>query len=351
MAEALFRHLTADRNDYEVASAGLAAYPGQPPSAHTVSVLRDEGIDIGTFSSRPLTAQLVGEATHIFTMTLGHRDAVETQFAGAGDKTYLLCEFCPDEELLGRDVPDPIGMGREAYVITREILKKALPSVLAFIDQTFDKRPPPMSQNPSSHAATAPSGAAAGSTVGKIFVGADHGGVELKDRIVEDLRHHGHRVVDVGTHGRESVDYPDFVPPVVSGVLSDGSNRGIFVCTTGVGICMAANRHPGIQAALVTDAATSEMSRRHNNANVLCLSGSATSFDDARAIIGAFLNTEFEGGRHARRVAKMNRGDGFVTDLIRSVDPEIAAAIAAEERRQFGKHRTDRLAKTSPAAP
>jgi RpiB/LacA/LacB family sugar-phosphate isomerase len=336
MAEALFRHLTTGRDDYEVGSAGLAAYPGQPASTHTVNVLRDEGIELGAFSSRPLTGGLVTDATHIFTMTLGHREAVETQFPDAADKTYLLCEFCPDDELLGCDVPDPIGLGREAYVFTREILKRALPSVLAFIDQTFDKRQPTMIPNPNPAEPSTEPEADSSPAIGTIFVGADHGGFELKDRVVGQLRSEGHRVVDVGTNGRESVDYPDFVPPVVAGVLAGSANRGIFVCTTGVGICMAANRHPGIQAALVADVPTAEISRRHNNANVLCLSGSTTKFDDARVIIETFLRTEFDGGRHARRVAKMNRGDGIAVDLIRPVDPAVAAAIAGEERRQAG---------------
>lgn len=142
MAEGLFRQIVAG-SDYEVQSAGIAAYPGQAASPHTLSLLREEGIDISYFRSQPLTERLVSDATHIFVMTAGHRDAIEAQFPAAADKTYLLCEFCPDPCLLGRDVPDPIGLGREAYAETLAIFKKALSSVFAFIEQTFDKKKAP----------------------------------------------------------------------------------------------------------------------------------------------------------------------------------------------------------------
>jgi RpiB/LacA/LacB family sugar-phosphate isomerase len=331
MAEGLFRQLTNGRDDYEIASAGLAASSGQAPSAHTVSLLREEGIDLSYFRSQPLTEKLVRDATHIFAMTAAHRDLIEEQYPEAADRTYLVCEFCPDPELLGHDVPDPIGFGREIYLETRETLKKALSSVLAFIDQTFEKKPDAMTQTAST--ATAPQSPAP-SIGGEVFVGADHGGVELKNAVVDYLRQSGHQVRDVGTDSNESVDYPDFVPQVVQGVLGDEANRGVLICTTGVGMSIAANRHPGIQAAMVHDAETAKMTRRHNNANVLCLSGSTMKPAEAPAVIEAFLGTEFDGGRHQRRVAKMNHGDGLVVELVAQSDKAVAAAIAAEERRQ-----------------
>ncbi|MGI8605029.1 MAG: ribose 5-phosphate isomerase B [Verrucomicrobiales bacterium] len=181
---------------------------------------------------------------------------------------------------------------------------------------------------------TASTTPAAELAVGEIFLAADHGGVVMKDEVVNYLKKAGHRVHDLGTHGKESVDYPDFVQGVVDGVLADETNRGILLCTTGVGISIAANRHPGVQAALVHDVETARIARRHNNANVLCLSGSATKPSEAEAIVDAFLTSPFEGGRHERRVGKLNRRIRVLADIVGRCDPEVANAILAEEERQ-----------------
>jgi len=197
MAEGLFGRLVEGRGDFEIASAGLAAYPGQAASAHTQSVLKEDRVDLAYFRSQPLTARLVEEATHIFAMTQSHREAVEAAHPKAAEKTYLVTEFCPNSKYMGRDISDPIGFGREAYVDTREALQAALPSVLAFIEQTFDRKKPntvsmPTSTAPEPPSSTAPepssntapepsSTTAAEPPVGEIFLAADHGGVELKD--------------------------------------------------------------------------------------------------------------------------------------------------------------------------
>lgn len=348
MAEGLFRQMVADRPDFEVASAGIAAYPGQAASAHTVSVLKERGISLGSFRSQPLTDELVSWATHIFAMTNGHREAIEEAFPEAADKVYLVSEFTPDPKRMGKDVIDPIGLGRDAYVKTREFLEASLPSLLAYIDQTFGKTSAAASSLPSappspsdsatsstmSLTADAPASAASPASatqpsLGTIFLGADHGGVELKDALVAVLKEKGVSYRDVGTHGKDSVDYPDFVPAVVEGVLADPANRGVLVCTTGIGMSIAANRHSGIQAALVHDAATARIARRHNQANVLCLAGATTSPEQARDILAAFLETEFDGGRHERRVDKMNRHP-----RLSQADPEIARVIRQELDRQ-----------------
>ena len=335
MAEGLFRRLVEKRGDFEVASAGVAALPGQPASGHTLAALRDEKIDLSYFRSQPLTRRLAAEATHIFVMTGGHHAMVEATFPDAADKTYLVTEFCPDPAVMGRDVPDPIGMGREAYLETRAVLKRALPSVAAFIDQTF--RTKPGSPSPDSSPMNQPAPAAASpaakrppTTQGAVYFGADHGGVALKDALVAALRKAGRTVHDAGTQGTASVDYPDFVPSVVEAVLADPANIGVLVCTTGIGMSITANRTPGIQAAVVHDAATARITREHNNANVLCLAGATTTPETGLAILNAFLETEFAGGRHARRVGKMNA----VAAPLRATDPAIADVVRAEHARQ-----------------
>ena len=137
MAEALFRELVKDRPDYKVGSAGVAAYPGQPASGHTADILKERGISLEGFRSRPLTMDLIKQATHIFAMAGHHLEILEMDFPEAAEKAYLVSEFCPDDELRGEDVHDPIGMGRGAYDETRESLEKMLPSVLSYIEQTW----------------------------------------------------------------------------------------------------------------------------------------------------------------------------------------------------------------------
>ena len=141
----------------------------------------------------------------------------------------------------------------------------------------------------------------------KIVIGSDHAGYELKKAVVEHLLESGNEVVDVGTDSTESCDYPDFAPLVVSGIKSGDFERGILVCGTGLGMSMAANRYAGIRAALVSDLFSAEMSRRHNDSNVLVLSGMITAPPLARRIVDVWLSTEFEGGRHSKRVAKLDQ--------------------------------------------
>jgi glycine hydroxymethyltransferase len=157
MAEGLFRKLLGDRNDIRVASAGVSAIRGQPPSPHTVEVLRRLGIDLARFRSQPLTDELVAGATWIFAMTRSHLDTIQLLFPEAADKAFLVCEFDPDLVSTTLDIPDPIGLGIDAYERTRDILIQALPSVLQFIDQNPDSmstqptttRPAHLSANPS----------------------------------------------------------------------------------------------------------------------------------------------------------------------------------------------------------
>ena len=142
MAEALFRELVKDRADYVVASAGVAAMPGQSAASHTAAILREKGVELGDFRSRPLTLDLLKNATHIFAMASHHLEAIEMDFPEAAEKTYLVSEFAADDALRNRDVPDPIGIRRAAYEETRDTLEKLLPSVMNYIEQTFPKKEP-----------------------------------------------------------------------------------------------------------------------------------------------------------------------------------------------------------------
>ena len=140
----------------------------------------------------------------------------------------------------------------------------------------------------------------------KITIGSDHGAVELKEEVkmvlheFEDVR-----VTDVGTFGTESVDYPDIAEKVCADVVSGKADRGIVLCGTGIGISIAANKIDGIRAALCGDIYSAIMSRKHNDANVLAMGGRVTGIGPACEIVRAWVCTEFEGGRHARRVDKI----------------------------------------------
>ncbi|HVC18866.1 MAG TPA: ribose 5-phosphate isomerase B [Vicinamibacterales bacterium] len=140
----------------------------------------------------------------------------------------------------------------------------------------------------------------------RIALGADHAGVDLKDAIRQVLEDRGLAVEDLGTVSHESVDYPDFAVQVAVAVASGRSDRGILVCGTGIGMAIAANKVAGIRAAVVGDLESARLCREHNDANVLAIGARVTPVDRALAIVALFLDTAFEGGRHQRRVDKIN---------------------------------------------
>lgn len=139
----------------------------------------------------------------------------------------------------------------------------------------------------------------------KIAIGADHAGFPLKEELKGLLKEQNHLIMDAGTNGSDPVDYPDFVKDVVENVLSGAADRGILICGSGIGMSIAANRFPGIRAALCLDPETARLSRAHNDSNVLVLAGRKTDVETARAIVNTWLSTGFEGGRHERRLKKI----------------------------------------------
>lgn len=138
-----------------------------------------------------------------------------------------------------------------------------------------------------------------------VALASDHGGVDLKDMLKDELQKRGIEVLDLGTDGSSSVDYPDFAEKMAESIKSGKADRGILMCGTGIGISIAANRHAHIRAALVHDGFGARMARQHNDANVLVLGGRTIGPEIAKECVELFLNTEFEGGRHARRVAML----------------------------------------------
>jgi RpiB/LacA/LacB family sugar-phosphate isomerase len=323
MAEGLLRHAAKNRRDIEIASAGVATGHGQPPSENGVVALREWKIDITGIRSQPLTDELVEWATHIFAMTRGHLDAILTFFPEAANKAWLACEFTPEFDDYP-EVPDPIGQGMGAYYETRTILSKAVPGLLQFIDSTdmtTATNPTTTNANPK--------------TALRIAIGADHGGVEVKVALHTFLKSKGLTVHDVGTQSADSVDYPDFAALVCNQILSGEADLGVLICKTGIGMSIAANRHKGIRAAVVTNAADARVTRQHNNANIICLGAVNVAPNQAPAIVEAFLSAEFEGGRHARRVEKIETDADMGGKSLAEVDNAVFTAIEHEHKRQF----------------
>jgi ribose 5-phosphate isomerase B len=138
-----------------------------------------------------------------------------------------------------------------------------------------------------------------------IAFGADHAGFGLKNDLMEAAKSFDHYVLDLGTHSTDSVDYPDFANKVVEALKTEQAIIGVIICGTGMGMSMAANRHPGIRAAVCHTELEARLAREHNNANILCLGGRILGADQAKACLAAFLGAHFIGGHHTARIAKL----------------------------------------------
>src|ERR1035437_1107045 len=316
MAEGILRQAVQGRGDYRVLSAGLGAAEGAPPSVYAVQAVKELGIDISGLRSRMLTAELVEQADCIFGMTHSHIDTIKVLYPQAEEKTFLVREFDETLDSFEKDISDPIGGSYQVYLNCRDQLEQGIASLLGFIV----RGEPAAGQGAAQPAA--------------IAIGADHGGYELKEALKQHLEKRGVSVADFGTSSKEPTDYPDYAQAVAQSVARHEAQLGVLICTTGIGMSIAANKVAGVRAALVGDVAIAALARKHNNANVLCLAGKTTRPEEAERILDAFLDARFEGGRHERRVNKMEIKI-IPTDLrLSAVDPEVAAAIEHERQRQ-----------------
>ena len=144
----------------------------------------------------------------------------------------------------------------------------------------------------------------------RIAIGSDHGGFNLKNAVGERLAAQGHEVQDMGVFSTDSADYPFQAAAVSLAVAQGRAQRGVLVCGSGIGMCMTANRFPGIRAALAPTVEHARLGRAHNDANVLCLGERLTPTDQALAILNVFLTTDFDGGRHQRRIEEIDQVSG-----------------------------------------
>ncbi|MGZ8939189.1 MAG: ribose 5-phosphate isomerase B, partial [Limisphaerales bacterium] len=318
MAEGLFRHAMKERHDIRIFSAGVGAIDGQPPSAHAVRALRELNIDISRQRSRMLTGELVQQADYIFGMTHGHVDAITLLYPQAADKTFVLREFDDTLDNFEKDIADPIGGSYEVYLDVRDQIEQGIVTMLNFLEQ-----------NEAANAAVSKTG-----PTHLFAIGSDHAGFELKQRIREHLERQGIKFKDLGTTSEESTDYPDFARAVGEQVANGVARFGLLVCASGVGMSIAANKIPGVRAALVVNEQMAKLARQHNDANVLCLGQKFVSPDAATQLIDTFLNTNFEGGRHERRVNKFEESNTPPYLRLRFVDRAVNDAIQLEKDRQ-----------------
>jgi glycine hydroxymethyltransferase len=314
MAEGLFRRAVLGRGEYRVRSAGLGAVQGQPPSAYAVQALKELGVDISSQRSQPLTAELVAEADYIFGMTHSHVETVMMLHPDAAEKTFLLREFDDTLDPFEKDISDPIGGSYQVYLNCRDQLEQGIVSLLDFVLAG------------ELVGGTGPHKAAA------VALGSDAGGAALKEAIREHLEQHGLKLL-AAAGSRAATEYPEYVQEVAESVARHQAEFGVLICTTGAGITLAANRVPGVRAAWVRDAASAIAAQQQHRANVLCLAGQTTPPDAAKRILDAFLHARREAARADRPNLKQEP-PAHPMHLLQTVDPEVAAVIEKERRRQ-----------------
>jgi RpiB/LacA/LacB family sugar-phosphate isomerase len=316
MAEYIFRARITGNFDWQAQSAGTSAIRGWPASEEALLVLQERGMDARAHQSQPVSRALLERADLIVTMTERHRQEVIRMAPACAPRVRLMTSF--NASGLARDIPDPIGLSLDVYRHTRDVLDSAIADIiLHIVDETRS--------HPAATERLDPM---------KMAIGADHGGFEVKKKVLSLLDRHGIAVEDLGAYSAESVDYPDVAAQVAARISEGRADQGILICKTGIGMSMSANRFPRVRAALVHDTATARLAREHNDANVLVMG--AGSVGEIDAILEAWLAGKFEGGRHGRRVDKIDSAaaDLQALDAMATTDPQIFNAIRHEEQRQ-----------------
>lgn len=285
MAAATLQHLLgqAGAANIRIVSAGTGASRGGEMSDLARETLQAMGIPAGRHESRSLDRHLVEDSDRIFVMTGGHRDYIVSRWPGEAARVERL-------DPRGMDIEDPIGGGPEDY---RRAFRRIRDSLAARIEELAPPAPAVVEKK-------------------IIALGADHAGYRVKEAVKEWASGAGWEILDLGTDSGEPVDYPEFARKVALAVAEGRARRGFLCCGTGIGMSMAANRIPGVRAALVANRYMAEMSRRHNDANVMCVGARVLALETILDLLKVWLETPFEGGRHERRVKEIDAGAGLV---------------------------------------
>jgi len=282
MAKAILTELlansTSNQNQYEVLSAGLSTLDGLPASPEAIETMAAVGLDISSHMSQQLKPELMLSADYVLTMTKAQCNYLQKMYPERAANIFTISEFAGKGD---QDIVDPFGQGLVSYKECMQQLKELLPGVVNKLqeDMAFKK---------------------------KVAIGSDHAGFELKREIINSLVTDNYEVLDCGTFSNETVDYPDIAEKVAEAVLDQGV-MGIIICGTGIGISIAANKIPGIRAALCYNPDTASLARRHNDANIVAIGARMFECDQAWEIVKTFLVTGFEAGRHQRRIDKIKQ--------------------------------------------
>ena len=291
MAEHLLRHHAARAQLHvDVASAGLGAFPGDTANEHAVEALREVGIEATEHPSRRVHLHLLEQYDLILSMTASHKEQLVAMAPALTGRIFLLKEFAERMER-GKDpaesiekdygISDPFGQSLDVYRQSRDEINLAVQAIVEYLRE-------------------------GGGNV-RIAIGADHGGFMAKQAVIEHLKEQGYDVEDFGTDSEESCDYPDIAHEVSKSVAEGKFRLGILICGTGIGMSMAANKVPGIRAALCGDSYSARMARSHNDSNVLCLGARVTGLGLMLDIVDVYVEESFSGGRHSTRVDKIEK--------------------------------------------
>ena len=301
-ARSLTRRLLQEKygnkaDDINISSAGIYAFAGVSPPPNAIKVAREFGVDLSTQKSRTIHLKMMESADIIFCMTSRQRSHLISRFPWFEDKLHVIKKYAlgvegshdeneEDEEFY--DIQDPIGQGIAVYKKTFTEISDSLKKVIERweTEEGFRKHI---------------------SSRYRIAVGSDHAGYDLKVDIIDFLEELGHIVTDLGTNSPDkSVDYPQYGKMVSESVVKGENDFGIVFCGSGIGISIAANKVKGARSFPCRSPIEAELSRLHNDCNVLGLGGRLTTPLVAREIVKTWLATPFEGGRHERRVCQID---------------------------------------------
>jgi len=298
-AEGMMRKLLQERyrekgKNIKVSSAGTYAFSGVDAPPDALEAGKKFGVDLSDHRSRSIHLTMMEASDVVFCMTAAHKAFLVAKFPWFEDKIFLLKKYA--EGLSGDengeqgghfDIPDPIGQGASVYEDVFRQIKECEEKILNLweTDKAFQSKV---------------------SCTYRIAMASDHAGFRLKEDLLNYLRETGHRVQDFGVHDdTKSSDYPDFAKTAANAVVKGEADFAVLVCGSGVGMCITANKIKGIRAVLANDTITAGLSRAHNNCNVLCLGGRLTTPTVAKEIVETWLSVQFEGGRHEKRIAKI----------------------------------------------
>ncbi len=262
-----------------VSSKGLFALDGEKASKGSIEALKKRGLnlELEQHKAQQITAKVLEDSDLILTMTISHKDYLQRHFSETANKIYTLKEFVGEEG----DITDPYGGSLADYERTASEIERLVKMAAIIIKRKMQM-------------------------VLKVALGSDHGGFELKEEVRKYFDENGIEYEDFGCFSQESVDYPDIAFSVAESVAKGEYPVGILICGTGIGMSIAANKVPGIRAALVGDVYSAKMAREHNDSNILVLGGRVTGKNLALYIVETFLKTDFAGGRHAGRLKKIS---------------------------------------------